>query len=81
MKATPRRKGKKAGRKKMTLPQHVVKVLGKAKGPMSPGDIADILKKKGVSSAKTLATQVGQVLKAMGAKKTGRGQYVMGDGA
>ena len=71
------KKGKKPGRKKMTLAQHVLKILQKAGGPMEVKDIAQALKAKGVSKAKTLATQVGQVLKAMGAKKVGRGRYVL----
>ena len=73
------KKGKKPGRKKMTLAQHVLRILQKAGGPMEVKDIAQALKAKGVSKAKTLATQVGQVLKAIGAKKVGRGRYVWGE--
>ena len=56
-------------RKKMTLAEHVEKILQKAGGPMEVKAIAQSLKARGVSKAKTLSTQVGQVLKAMGAKK------------
>ena len=64
----------------MALAQHVEKALSNATQPMSPGAIADILKRKGVSKAKTLATQVNQVLRSdkVNARKVGRGQYVAG---
>ena len=71
-------KGKKRGRKKMTLAQHVAKILAGAKEPMSPQDIGKILRAKGVSKAKSLTVQIGQVLSSdkVSVRKIGRGKYV-----
>ena len=77
-KPTPKPKGKRPGRKKMTLADHVAKVLQGAKAPVSPQQIADAIKKKGASKSKRLAKQVHQVLASgkVAVKKVGRGQYV-----
>jgi hypothetical protein len=74
---TAKPKGKKPGRKKMTLPQHVERVLKNAGNAMQIQEIADTLRKKGVSSANTLAMQVGQVIRKgqVAAQKIGRGVY------
>jgi len=72
--------GKKRGRKKMTLAEHVAKVLHAAKGPVSPQQITEAIRKKGVSKSKYLNTQVMQILRGgkVAVKKVGRGQYVAG---
>lgn len=74
--------GRKPGRKKMTLAQHVEKLLGTAREPISPKEMAQALKAKGVSKAKTLAMQVNQVLRSdkVAARKVGRGRYVSAQG-
>ena len=58
--------------------KHVAKLLGAARGPMSPQQIADAIKKKGASKSENLATQVGQILAGdrVAARRLGRGQYV-----
>jgi len=73
---------KKPGRKKMTLAEHVSKILAAAKKPISPKDMAAALKKKGVSKSEGLANQIGMVLVRgkVAAKKVGRGLYVAGKG-
>ena len=72
--------GKKAGRKKMTLADHVAKILAAAKAPMSPQEITQSLKKKDISKSKYLNTQVQEILAGdkVAVRKVGRGQYVLG---
>ena len=69
---------KKPGRKKMTLAAHVEKILAAARTPISPKEIAKALMAKGVSKAKSLSVQVGQVLASdkLKVKKAGRGKYL-----
>jgi len=73
---------KKPGRKKMTLADHVSKILTAAKKAMSPKEIAQVIKKKGVSKSKGLANQIVIILAKgkVAAKKVGRGLYVAGKG-
>ena len=77
-KSGPEPTPKKRGRKKMTLADHVAKILQAATKPMSPEQIGEALRKKGASTSKSLATQVGQILagEKVAVKKLGRGQYV-----
>ena len=71
--------GKKRGRKKMTLAEHVAKVLQEAKEPVSPAQITQAMRKKGVSKSKFLSTQVQQILRSgkVAVRKVDRGQYVL----
>ena len=70
--------GKKRGRKKMTLAEHVARVLRAARGPVSPQQITEAIKNRGASKSKYLNTQVSQILRSgkVAVKKVGRGQYV-----
>lgn len=79
-KATAKRVGKKPGRRKMTLAEHVARILQGSKGPMSPKQITQALGKKGVSKSRYLNTQVTQILRSgkVSVRKVGRGQYVAG---
>ena len=78
--AKAKRAGKKRGRKKMTLAEHVTRIVQAAAGPVSPQQITEAIKKKGVSKSKYLNTQVTQILRSgkVAVKKVGRGQYVAG---
>ena len=80
-KRAAKKTGKKRGRKKMTLAEHVARVLQAAKGPVSPQQITEAIKKKGVSKSKYLNTQVMQILRSgkVAVKKVGRGQYIGGN--
>ena len=78
-KPAPKPAGKGAGRKKMTLTDHVTKILGSAKTAMSPAQITQAMRKKGVSKSKFLSIQVQQILRSgkVAVRKVDRGQYVL----
>lgn len=75
-KAAPKKK--KPGRKKMTLADHITKILAGASAPMSPMDITNRLRAKKASTSKNLSVQVSQILSSdkVTVNKVGRGQYV-----
>jgi hypothetical protein len=76
-------KGKKPGRKKMTLAQHTEPILKSAGKPMAMKDIVAELRKKGVSDSANLDQQVYQVIKGgkVNARNVSRGVYEwVGDG-
>jgi len=76
--AAKKRTEKKRGTKRVTLPEALAAILSKAKGPMSPVQLANQIKKRRHPSAKSKSLRL-QITTALSKrpefKRVGRGQY------